>query len=179
MTYKSNTTKRRGYYKPRKRSCEQVKYYGNLLHGTAQLPSDQVMLSDAVAEATTAPIVHRFAANQQDFFRNFATSMVKMGNIGPLIGTDGEIRKNCRRTNSKGYWKLHFNLIGWRIAMYICVNNHSFISFPHSFVTVRCSPFLFPKIKQMWKYFTCLQLPRRIPANLKQISNDVDRKNLR
>ena len=79
------------------------KYYGNLLHGAAQLPSDQVMLSDAVAEATTAPIVHRFAANQQDFFRNFATSMVKMGNIGPLTGTDGEIRKNCRRTNSKGY----------------------------------------------------------------------------
>jgi len=79
------------------------KYYGNLLHGQAQLPSDQVMLSDPAAEATTAPIVHRFASNQKDFFKNFAASMVKMGNIAPLTGNDGEIRKNCRRINSKGY----------------------------------------------------------------------------
>ncbi|KAL6848576.1 hypothetical protein ACP4OV_021602 [Aristida adscensionis] len=79
------------------------KYYGNLLRGRAQLPSDEVMLSDPAAAATTAPIVHRFAGNQKDFFRNFAMSMVKMGNIGPLTGRDGEIRKNCRRVNSKGY----------------------------------------------------------------------------
>jgi peroxidase len=45
------------------------KYYGNLLHGAAQLPSDQVRLSDPAAEATTAPIVHRFAGNQRDFFK--------------------------------------------------------------------------------------------------------------
>lgn len=80
------------------------KYYGNLLHGAAQLPSDQVMLSaDPVAEMTTAPIVHRFAGNQEDFFRNFAASMVKMGNISPLTRNDGEIRKFCRRINSEGY----------------------------------------------------------------------------
>nr|CAB3461413.1 unnamed protein product [Digitaria exilis] len=79
------------------------KYYGNLVEGRAQLPSDQVMLSDPVAVATTAPIVHRFAGNQQDFFRNFAASMIKMGNIAPLTGSDGEIRKNCRRVNGKGY----------------------------------------------------------------------------
>ncbi|RCV17623.1 hypothetical protein SETIT_3G235100v2 [Setaria italica] len=78
------------------------KYYGNLLEGRAQLPSDQVMLSDPAAAATTAPIVHRFASNQKDFFRNFAASMIKMGNISPLTGKDGEIRKNCRRVN-KGY----------------------------------------------------------------------------
>ncbi|PAN19419.1 hypothetical protein PAHAL_3G271800 [Panicum hallii] len=79
------------------------KYYGNLLHGQAQLPSDQVMLSDAAAPATTAPIVHRFASNQKDFFGNFVASMIKMGNISPLTERDGEIRKNCRRVNSKGY----------------------------------------------------------------------------
>ncbi|CAL4893689.1 unnamed protein product [Urochloa decumbens] len=79
------------------------KYYGNLLEGSAQLRSDQVMLSDPVAATTTAPVVHRFAADQQDFFRNFAASMIKMGNISPLTGSDGEIRKNCRRVNSKGY----------------------------------------------------------------------------
>ncbi|XP_062179330.1 peroxidase 2-like [Phragmites australis] len=79
------------------------KYYGNLLHGRAQLPSDQVMLSDPSAPTTTAPIVQRFASNQQDFFKNFAMSMIKMGNISPLTGRDGEIRKNCRRVNSNGY----------------------------------------------------------------------------
>ncbi|KAL6610256.1 hypothetical protein ACP70R_040225 [Stipagrostis hirtigluma subsp. patula] len=79
------------------------KYYGNLLRGRAQLPSDQVMLSDPAAAATTAPIVHRFAGNQKDFFRNFAASMIKMGNISPLTGRNGEIRKNCRRINSKGH----------------------------------------------------------------------------
>ncbi|CAL4900881.1 unnamed protein product [Urochloa decumbens] len=79
------------------------KYYGNLLHGRAQLESDQVMLSDPSALTTTAPVVHRFASNQQDFFRNFAASMIKMGNISPLTGKGGEIRKNCRRVNSKGY----------------------------------------------------------------------------
>ncbi|KAG0518170.1 hypothetical protein BDA96_09G152300 [Sorghum bicolor] len=77
------------------------KYYSNLLQGHAQLPSDQVMLSDPSAAATTAPIVHRFAGNQQEFFRNFAASMIKMGNISPLTGKDGEIRNNCRRVNKR------------------------------------------------------------------------------
>nr|AGT16751.1 peroxidase [Saccharum hybrid cultivar R570] len=77
------------------------KYYSNLLQGRAQLASDQVMLSDPSAAATTAPIVHRFAGNQQGFFRNFAASMIKMGNISPLTGKDGEIRNNCRRVNKR------------------------------------------------------------------------------
>jgi peroxidase len=52
---------------------------------------------------TTAPVVQRFAGDQQDFFGNFAASMIKMGNISPLTGNEGEIRKNCRRVNSRGY----------------------------------------------------------------------------
>jgi peroxidase len=61
------------------------------------------MLSDPVAAATTAPIVRRFSNSQNDFFRNFAASMIKMGNISPLTGKVGEIRKNCRRVNKKSY----------------------------------------------------------------------------
>uniref|UniRef100_A0A453G824 Peroxidase n=1 Tax=Aegilops tauschii subsp. strangulata TaxID=200361 RepID=A0A453G824_AEGTS len=71
------------------------KYYGNLLRGRAPLPSDQVMLSDPVAAATTARIVRRFSESQKDFFKNFAASMIKMGNISPLTGRAGEIRNNC------------------------------------------------------------------------------------
>ncbi|KAL5229526.1 hypothetical protein ABZP36_028302 [Zizania latifolia] len=79
-------------------------YYGSLLHGVGKLPSDQVMLSDPYAATTTAPVVHRFAGNQKDFFRSFAASMIKMGNISPLTGTmNGEIRHNCRRINTRGY----------------------------------------------------------------------------
>jgi peroxidase len=79
------------------------KYCGNLLQGRGQLGSDQVMLSDPAVATTTAPIVLRFAGNQKDFFRNFAASMIKMGNISPLTGKDGEVRNSCRRVNSKGY----------------------------------------------------------------------------
>ena len=79
------------------------KYYGNLLRGRAPLLSDQVMMSDPRAAATTAPIVRRFSGSQKDFFKNFAASMIKMGNISPLTGRDGEIRKNCRRVNKKPY----------------------------------------------------------------------------
>ena len=57
------------------------------------------MLSDRV----TAPIILWFIGSQKDFFRNFAASMVKMGNIRPLTGRDVEIRKNCRRVNKKPY----------------------------------------------------------------------------
>ena len=79
------------------------KYYGSLLRGRAPLPSDQVMLSDPVAAATTAWIVRRFSGSQKHFFKNFAASMVKMGNISPLTGRAGEIRNNCRRVNRKPY----------------------------------------------------------------------------
>jgi hypothetical protein len=41
------------------------------------------MLSDPTAPTTTAPVVHRFASNQKDFFTNFVASMIKMGNISP------------------------------------------------------------------------------------------------
>nr|QIQ51140.1 peroxidase 2 [Oryza sativa Indica Group] len=77
-------------------------YYASLLRGAGKLPSDQVMISDddPYAAATTAPFVRRFAGSQKSFFRSFAASMIKMGNISPLTGTDGQIRQNCRRINT-------------------------------------------------------------------------------
>jgi peroxidase len=79
------------------------KYYGILLSGRASLPLDQVMLTNPVMAATTMPIVCMFFGSRKDFFRNFVASMIKMGNIRPLTGRNGEIRKNCRRVNKKPY----------------------------------------------------------------------------
>ncbi|XP_051230826.1 peroxidase A2 [Lolium perenne] len=75
-------------------------YYANIVRNRGLLRSDQVMLSaPGGAAATTAPIVRRFAGSQEEFFRSFARAMVKMGNIAPLTGSMGEVRRNCRVVN--------------------------------------------------------------------------------
>ncbi|EMS50236.1 Peroxidase 54 [Triticum urartu] len=62
-------------------------------------PSKVMLSAPDGAAASTAPIVERFAASQADFFRSFATAMIKMGNIAPLTGSMGEVRRNCRVVN--------------------------------------------------------------------------------
>ncbi|KAK3150970.1 hypothetical protein QOZ80_3AG0239980 [Eleusine coracana subsp. coracana] len=75
-------------------------YYAGVQGGRGLLRSDQAMLSaPEEGAASTAPIVVRFAASQPDFFQSFATAMVKMGNIAPLTGSVGEVRRNCRVVN--------------------------------------------------------------------------------
>ena len=71
-------------------------YYKNLLVYRGLLSSDEVLFTDSPA---TAELVKLYAANQDIFFQHFAQSIVKMGNISPLTGGNGEIRKNCRRIN--------------------------------------------------------------------------------
>ncbi|KAM0003418.1 putative peroxidase [Helianthus debilis subsp. tardiflorus] len=44
-------------------------------------------------------LVKAFAEDDALFFDQFARSMVKMGNINPLTGYNGEVRKNCRIAN--------------------------------------------------------------------------------
>ncbi|CAO2179629.1 unnamed protein product [Urochloa humidicola] len=71
-------------------------YYKNILARRGLLASDEVLLTGSSA---TAGLVKLYAADQGVFFQHFAQSMVKMGNISPLTGADGEIRKHCRRVN--------------------------------------------------------------------------------
>ncbi|PAN30538.1 hypothetical protein PAHAL_5G291400 [Panicum hallii] len=71
-------------------------YYKNILAYRGLLASDEVLLTGSPA---TGDLVKLYAANQDIFFQHFAQSMVKMGNISPLTGADGEIRKHCRRVN--------------------------------------------------------------------------------
>ncbi|KAF0913443.1 hypothetical protein E2562_022223 [Oryza meyeriana var. granulata] len=72
-------------------------YYANIEVNRGFLQSDQELLS--TPGAPTAAIVNRFAISQKAFFKNFARSMVNMGNIQPLTGSQGEIRKSCRMVN--------------------------------------------------------------------------------
>lgn len=75
-------------------------YYDNIQSNRGLLRSDQAMLSAPEEGAeSTAPIVRRFAHSQTKFFQSFATAMIKMGNISPLTGSKGEVRKDCRVVN--------------------------------------------------------------------------------
>lgn len=44
--------------------------------------------------------VKYYGDNTEAFWRDFGVSMVRMGNMKPLTGANGEIRKNCRKVNS-------------------------------------------------------------------------------
>ncbi|KAK7312878.1 hypothetical protein VNO77_37091 [Canavalia gladiata] len=70
-------------------------YYNDLVTRRGLLHSDQVLFNGGSQDA----LVRTYSGNNAAFFRDFAASMVKMGNISPLTGTSGEIRKNCRVVN--------------------------------------------------------------------------------
>ncbi|KAK2425108.1 peroxidase [Trifolium repens] len=70
-------------------------YYKRILRNEAVLGVDQQLLFGS----DTKEITDEFAAGFEDFRREFAHSMFKMGNIKFLIGNQGQIRKNCRFTN--------------------------------------------------------------------------------
>ncbi|KAL5567288.1 hypothetical protein UlMin_030452 [Ulmus minor] len=61
-------------------------YFKNLLTGKAA--------------TTTKSLVESYSSNSSLFLDDFVNSMIKMGNISPLTGSAGEIRKNCRVVNS-------------------------------------------------------------------------------
>ncbi|KAK2394570.1 peroxidase [Trifolium repens] len=72
-------------------------YYSNLKIGKGLFQSDQELFSTSGAD--TIAIVDSFNNNQTLFFENFKVSMVKMGNIGVLTGSQGEIRTQCNFVN--------------------------------------------------------------------------------
>nr|CAH69353.1 TPA: class III peroxidase 111 precursor [Oryza sativa Japonica Group] len=71
-------------------------YYSNLLSNKGLLHSDQVLFNGGSADNT----VRNFASNAAAFSSAFTTAMVKMGNISPLTGTQGQIRLSCSKVNS-------------------------------------------------------------------------------
>ncbi|KAL9455355.1 hypothetical protein AB3S75_010716 [Citrus x aurantiifolia] len=73
------------------------KYFSNLRNSKGLLQSDQELFSTPGAD--TIDIVNVFRKNQAAFFKSFVTSMIRMGNLKPLTGNEGEIRLNCRKVN--------------------------------------------------------------------------------
>uniref|UniRef100_N1QSE4 Peroxidase n=1 Tax=Aegilops tauschii TaxID=37682 RepID=N1QSE4_AEGTA len=70
-------------------------YYKNLVQKRGILHSDQELFNGGAADA----LVRQYIGSQSTFFQDFVVGMVKMGDITPLTGSNGQIRKNCRRIN--------------------------------------------------------------------------------
>ncbi|XP_010041552.2 peroxidase P7-like [Eucalyptus grandis] len=70
-------------------------YYTNLLQFKGLLHSDQQLFSGG----STDSLVRTYASSPSTFSSDFAAAMIKMGDILPLTGSDGEVRKNCRKIN--------------------------------------------------------------------------------
>jgi peroxidase len=74
------------------------KYYVNLVNREGVFTSDQ----DLFTNPATRPLVAKFAQSQKAFFDQFGPSMVKMGQIKVLTGSQGQIRTNCSARNAGG-----------------------------------------------------------------------------
>ncbi|XP_047320248.1 lignin-forming anionic peroxidase-like [Impatiens glandulifera] len=70
-------------------------YFKNLLVKKGLLPSDQILFSGGA----TDNIVVEYSKDASKFNTDFADAMVKMGNISPLTGSEGVIRKICSKNN--------------------------------------------------------------------------------
>ncbi|MCO5600045.1 hypothetical protein L7F22_054153 [Adiantum nelumboides] len=72
------------------------KYYMGLMKGYGLFTSDSSLVLDARTNAT----VQSFYSSNIIFFEQFGLSMIKMGQLDVLTGTEGEIRTNCSAINS-------------------------------------------------------------------------------
>ncbi|XVF65913.1 hypothetical protein PTKIN_Ptkin09bG0289000 [Pterospermum kingtungense] len=70
-------------------------YFKNLQSQKGLLHSDQQLFSGGSTDSQ----VNAYSSNSASFSTDFANAMVKMGNLSPLTGSSGQIRKNCRRVN--------------------------------------------------------------------------------
>ncbi|KAK6931237.1 hem peroxidase [Dillenia turbinata] len=70
-------------------------YFKNLIQKKGLLESDQVLFSGGSTES----IVKEYSESSSTFKDDFASAMIKMGDISPLTGSQGQIRKFCSVVN--------------------------------------------------------------------------------
>ncbi|XP_021278303.1 peroxidase 4-like [Herrania umbratica] len=75
--------------------CFDKKYFQNLMNKKGLLHSDQVLFNGG----STDSLVKQYGRSTKAFNSDFVAAMIKMGDIKPLTGSHGEIRKNCRKPN--------------------------------------------------------------------------------
>jgi len=70
-------------------------YSQSLVNKQAILHSDQELYNGG----STDLLVRTYSADLDTFMSDFVAAIIKMGDIKPHTGSQGEIRKNCRRIN--------------------------------------------------------------------------------
>ncbi|XP_062006546.1 cationic peroxidase 1-like [Rosa rugosa] len=70
-------------------------YFNNLVSQKGLLHSDQQLFNGGSTDSQ----VNAYISNPGSFSTDFANAMVKMGNLSPLTGTDGQIRTDCKKVN--------------------------------------------------------------------------------
>ncbi|KAE7999316.1 hypothetical protein FH972_003760 [Carpinus fangiana] len=70
-------------------------YFKNLIQKKGLLASDQVLFSGG----STDSIVTEYSKSSSSFPADFAAAMIKMGDIEPTTGSQGQIRKFCNLVN--------------------------------------------------------------------------------
>ncbi|CAM8916334.1 unnamed protein product [Rhodiola kirilowii] len=70
-------------------------YFSNLIDKRGLLHSDQQLFNGG----STDSLVKTYSQSPHAFTSDFAAAMIKMGDIKPLTGSQGEIRRNCRKRN--------------------------------------------------------------------------------
>ncbi|KAL5718626.1 peroxidase [Ranunculus cassubicifolius] len=70
-------------------------YFQALVNRRGLLHSDQELFNGG----STDDMVRIYSKDSAKFYTDFANAMIKLGNLSPLTGNKGEIRKNCRKLN--------------------------------------------------------------------------------
>lgn len=81
-------------------------YFVDLVNNNGLFVSDQSLFNDT----RTMHLVSMYAKSRQLFYSQFSVSMIKMGMLGVLVGTQGEIRLNCSVPNSNSSFSFPTNL---------------------------------------------------------------------
>ena len=72
-------------------------YYKNLISQKGLLRSDQQLFNGG----STDSLVKKYSEDTETFYSDFVEAIIKMGDLQPLTGSSGEIRKNCRMVNNQ------------------------------------------------------------------------------
>jgi peroxidase len=89
-------------------------YYKNLQQRKGLLHSDQELLNGVGANPATVNLLANASAT---FLADFAAAMIKMDNLSPITGEDGEIRLNCHTVNSYAIREMDSTYIDPLIAL--------------------------------------------------------------